>query len=557
MQLSAIAKRLRRGRDERGFTMLLALYVLTITTLLLGASYVAVLTDQHLSRNDLDQKRAYSAAQAGVQQYDYDLNQNPNYWESCPSPSGSIGAADSGSTETYLDTPIPASTAPGGTTTCSSANPIGTMIEATTLTGGGANPAAGTFRVASTGTSNNVSRTIVAQYKRNSFLNFVYYTDYETLDPAALTGNPTDCKRHYSDSPGRGSDCSGPINFISADTINGPLHSEDTLSICGNPTFGRSAADAIEAPALSNEGQGCGSNSAPYWGATMKGTYNSAATSLLPPPTNGQLLNVAQAGGKVYSGTTTIQLTGTTATITNANLNSGTPTSVNLSATNGVIYVSSAQTPVCAEHYTPFTANATYGANLGCGNVYVSGYYNMSLTIASDNDVIVAGNIWPGSSASNYQTSTGALGGTPTGSNLLGLIANNFVRIEHPVSADRGTTAFSCGSNANITSGTYQTLNNPYVYGAVLAVQHSFIVDNYDCGSSPGTLNVIGAIAQLFRGPVGSGSGTVSSGYGKNYVYDDRLAYAEPPYFLNPISVAWTVQHQTECSASVAACGIP
>jgi Tfp pilus assembly protein PilX len=547
--------RLHRARGERGFTMLLALYVLTITTLLLGAAYVAVLSDTHLSRNDLDQKRAYAAAQAGLEQYTYDLNQNPNFWESCTPPSGTLGAADSGSTESYADNELVASTAPNGTTACSTSNPIGTVIEATTLSGGGANPAAGTFRISSTGTSNNVSRTIVAQYKRDSFLNFVYYTDYETLDPAALPGNPTDCNRHYTDSPGRGSDCGGAINFITADHINGPLHSEDTLAICGSPTFGRTAADSIQAPGFADESN-CG-GSAPYFGATMTGTYSNSSTSLTPPPTDGQMLNVAQSNGIVYTGTTTIALTGTTATVTNANLNGGTPTSVNLASTNGVIYVQSAQAPICSENYTPFSANSTYGSDLGCGNVYVSGYYNMSLTIASDNDVIINGNIWPGSSATNYATSSGSLGGTPTGNNLLGLVANNFVRVQHPVSSNRGTTSGSCGSNANVTSGTYQTLNNPYIYAAILAVQHSFIVDNYDCGSSPGTLTIEGAIAQLYRGPVGTGSSSVSTGYGKNYTYDDRLAYAEPPYFLNPVSVAWSVQHQTECSASVASCNIP
>jgi hypothetical protein len=555
MQLSA--RRIRRGRtrDERGFTILLALFVLTITTLLLGAATVAVLSDTGLSRNDLDQKRAYAAAQAGIAQYNYDLNQNPNYWENCPSPSGSVGATDSGSTETYADTPIVASTAPGGTTACSTSNPIATMVEAATLSGGGSNPAAGTFRIASTGTSNNVSRTIVAQYRRDSFLNFVYYTDYETLDPVALPGDPTDCDRHYTDSPGRGSDCGGAINFITADTINGPLHSEDTLQICGSPTFGRTAADSIQAAGFGDESN-CG-GTAPYYGANLVGTFTSTAPSLTPPPTNGQLLNVAQTGGTVYTGTTTIQLTGTTATVTNANINGGTPASVNLASTNGVIYVQSAQTPVCAENYTPFTANATYGTNLGCGNVYVSGYYSMSLTIASDNDVIVNGNIWPGSSATNYATSTGALGGTPTGNALLGLVANNFVRVQHQVSSDRGTTSGSCGGNADVTTGNYPTLTNPYIYAAILAVQHSFIVDNYDCGSSPGTLTVIGTIAQLYRGPVGTGSSSVSSGYAKNYTYDNRLAYAEPPYFLNPVSVAWIVQHETECSASVSACSVP
>ena len=554
MQLRPSPSRWARARGERGFTMLLALVVLIITTLLLGGAYVAVLTDTHLSRNDLDQKRAYSAAQAGIEQYNYDLNQNPNFWENCVPPSGTIGAADSGSTESYVDYAVVASTAPTGATTCSTSNPIGTMVEANTLANGSANPAAGTFRLASTGTSNGVSRTIVAQYKRDSFLNFVYYTDYETLDPAALPGTPGDCNRHYTDSPGRGSDCGGAINFISADHINGPLHSEDTLAICGTPSFGRNANDSIEAPGFADESN-CG-GSAPYYGATLNGTYSSIATSLTPPPTDGQMLNVAQTAGTVYTGTTTIVLTGTTATVYNANLSGGSA-SLNIANTNGVIYVQSAQAPVCGEIYTPFSANSTYGANLGCGNVYVSGYYNTSITIASDNDIIIDGNLWPGSSGSNYATSTGALGGTPTGNSLLGLVANNFVRLQHPVSANRGTTSGSCGSNANVTSGTYQTLNNPFIYAAILSVKHSFIVDNYDCGSSPGTLTIIGAIAQYYRGPVGTGSSSVSTGYSKTYTYDDRLAYAEPPYFLNPVSVAWQVQHQTECSASVAACNIP
>ena len=39
---------------------------------------------------------------------------------------------------------------------------------------------------------------------------------------------------------------------------------------------------------------------------------------------------------------------------------------------------------------------------------------------------------------------------------------------------------------------------------AILAINHSFIVDNYNCGARLGTLNVIGAIAQKYRGAVGT-----------------------------------------------------
>ena len=38
---------------------------------------------------------------------------------------------------------------------------------------------------------------------------------------------------------------------------------------------------------------------------------------------------------------------------------------------------------------------------------------------------------------------------------------------------------------------------------AILALDHSFIVDNWDCGLL-GALTVKGAIAQKFRGPVGT-----------------------------------------------------
>ena len=39
------------------------------------------------------------------------------------------------------------------------------------------------------------------------------------------------------------------------------------------------------------------------------------------------------------------------------------------------------------------------------------------------------------------------------------------------------------------TNGT-GSLTDPYIYAAILAVNHSFIVDNYDCGAQLGTLTV-------------------------------------------------------------------
>jgi hypothetical protein len=73
-----------------------------------------------------------------------------------------------------------------------------------------------------------------------------------------------------------------------------------------------------------------------------------------------------------------------------------------------------------------------------------------------------------------------------------------------------------------------------------------FVVDNFRCGAGLGNLNVTGAIAQKFRGAVGRTAGSGHTGYIKNYVYDDRLKYRSPPYFLDPVQAAWKVNRSNE-----------
>jgi hypothetical protein len=125
---------------------------------------------------------------------------------------------------------------------------------------------------------------------------------------------------------------------------------------------------------------------------------------------------------------------------------------------------------------------------------------------------------------------SGKLGSTPTGTAVLGLIATEYVRVYHPCSGSNGK-----GS-----------LTSPWIYAAILATAHSWIVDNPRCGTPLGELNVYGAIGQNYRGVVGTGTATsVSTGYLKNYEYDDRLATDEPPYFLAPLKAGWKIVRET------------
>jgi hypothetical protein len=160
-----------------------------------------------------------------------------------------------------------------------------------------------------------------------------------------------------------------------------------------------------------------------------------------------------------------------------------------------------------------------YNAGPGCAVLTLQGDYAESLTLGSRDDILIDGDIEE----------------TDGSDSVLGLIAQRFVRVKHGVND-------SCGSN--ISS---QTMDDVTIEAAILALNDSFIVDNWQCGNELDTLSVTGAIAQRFRGPVGTFSGSsLNSGYAKNYVYDDRLRYRSPPYFVEPVKASWKIVRNNE-----------
>jgi len=61
-----------------------------------------------------------------------------------------------------------------------------------------------------------------------------------------------------------------------------------------------------------------------------------------------------------------------------------------------------------------------------------------------------------------------------------------------------------------------------------------FTVDDYDSGSSRGTATLLGGVITDYYGAFGtfSGSSGMRTGYGRNFVYDNRvLKGMAPPYF--------------------------
>lgn len=523
------------ARAERGFSMFLVIMAMFVTSMFVAAAFAAANGDLPVAGVATERKSDYAAAEAGLNYYLNRLQQDPDYWTKCDTGSppnatekNPVNQVNSdpeqlnwrsipNTTDEYAIELIPSADAKNNK--CDPKDQASFVDQDT-----------GTFKVRVSGRTRPGAkriRQIMATFRRDSFLNFVYFTNYENRDPAAESSasererQGVACANKYRSD--RADDNCTEIQFVSGDAINGPLHTNDeSVLVCGTPAFGRttnmdgSARDKTDAAEVRGSEPGwvskCNGSSPTVNNVTNGGKFVTKARMLSLPESNKMLVDVAKLSSSLYTGLTYIRLNGTTMTITNNG-----STTTRAWPTNGVLYV---QNDVTCEGETP-TAADYQNEPVTCGNVYVSGTYAKSLTIAAENDVIIMPTQGATSPNITEVADTDA---------TLGLIANNFVRVAHRVGS-------SCGSNQN------PVFTNVTIHAAILALQHSFIVDNYQCGAQLARLTVRGAIVQKYRGPVGL---TGTSGYTKDYWYDDRFRYRSPPYFLTPVAASWDVVRQHE-----------
>jgi Tfp pilus assembly protein PilX len=551
-----------KARDEDGIVMITVLMVCMVLLIIVAGSIAYAIGSQPISRHDQNWNAALSAAEAGLDDYLFRLNENDQYYlysSSNAPPDGNQAFAH------WVDVP-----------NSGAAGQFRYSADTTFLTSQGA------ILVTSTGRSGNATRTVQATLRRHAFIDYLYFTDYETTDPAAYPTSSnsnsaawaqTNCAKHYYE--GRNSSCTD-INFGNNDTINGPLHSNDAILVCGSPTFTGNVTTSWN-PSSGNKWRANGSCSN---SPSFKPGDPKYASPLTMPPNNVAIKADADktlgGTGCLYTGPTSITLNSSgTMNVTSPFTKAvGGPnncaTGTNLALpTNGVIYVQNVPSSTTDYNYTAGCIThaqlasgssngspvATVNNPLGypqyqditaysctAGDAFVSGTLKGRLTIAADNNIDVIGNI-------AYQGGTG-------GSDLLGLVANNYIEVYHPVdlqTSSSGTPATaawcdagylnSSGSNyycnLKLPGGT-TALDNPTIDAAILSVSHSFRVQNYAYGDNNplGSITINGAIAQRYRGIVGLIN---TSGYTKNYNYDQRLKYQSPPRFLSPVAAAWQI----------------
>jgi len=564
--IRAITPRRRSASPDEGFALMGV--VMLMLVLLLACSVVVSLTvsGSRFQRKQQDWNAALAAAQAGIDDYLQRLNNTDGgYYQydgtTSVDPANPAMSAP-GSPLTWA--PVPQSD--GGTGRAS----FHYSADTAAYTGAGV-PQTGVITVTSTGKVGTRTRTLRTQLRRSGFLDNLYFTEYETQDPAQGTNSTACALKHYYD--GRPASCRS-IQFGN-DRLSGPVHSNDTMLICQNVVFSDKVTSATpdQGSGKYYRDNGCGSASpAPVFQAGVP-----TQVPIIPVPSTNQSVKQQTVGsaatqGCLFVGPTTITLNKTQMFVhspwTRTSPRCALDQWITIPA-NGTVYVddrpandstdpnswstadaASVQT-LCDQQVGdgitsgnpvgyPLPTEAGWSYPCTAGDAFVQELDGAAangltgrLTVATSGNIYITDNL-------HYGPSSG----------ILGLIANQSVWYWHPTDHNH--------SNINLPAKQYpaqaaksQPLVNPTVSAAMVSLQHSIGTMHYDQGASLGTLTINGSLTQFYRGVVKQGA----SGYDKNYVYDQRLRYDSPPHFLNPTTSRFAPTLSAEIAPQVRVSG--
>jgi Tfp pilus assembly protein PilX len=401
------------------------------------------------------------------------------------------------------------------------------------------------FTVRGTGTVRGRTVQVESVVRQTSFGKYAYFTDKEV---SSISG--------------------GTIWFVKRDRIRGPAHSNNSNDGSGNPTtFHINYQDPTNT----------------YPGAIFQDMVTAAGSSITydpsSPATEADFLKVYLSGSRGYHlGVDNIPLPTSTSAQQTAGWGSSDVTTVPTASTgayvgqnvsdggamNGGIYIvgncsmvaqldgSGNQQFVVTQGSTVTTftfdlannqtirqvgGTTQHLAGLGTGVLYCTGNITSLSGEIADNRYVqgsdphittrnaytIATDVNNGKSVTltnsiTYHTQPDATQSSTALANLkagtLGLFARNVI----------------VDSNAP----TAMTINAVMLAGSNSVSDGSFYVSNYSTKTPTGTLHLLGGVIQKARGPVGtfnSSTGTISTGYAKDYYYDPRLADSPPPYF--------------------------
>jgi hypothetical protein len=263
--------------------------------------------------------------------------------------------------------------------------------------------------------------------------------------------------------------------FWDEDHLNGPTHTNGHFNIKGDPIFEGEVRSVDNYIRYYNNGNNINSpnlsnspHDLPVFGDTV-----TLGTETITMPTQALNLRAASTnGGLRLNGNSTILLNSNgTMNVTNS-AKGWNNRNMSLPG-NGALFVKD-------------------------GNLNLSGTLKGRLTVGASGDINVTNNI-------RYANDPRPAGSTST--DTLGIISEGDVMISKNAPPDLEIDA------------------------SIMALNTSFMLDEWWTNGARGTLSVFGGIIQKQRGPVGTFSGTTKvSGYSKDYNYDVRLLTSPPPF---------------------------
>ncbi|MGN6742082.1 MAG: hypothetical protein ACTHJL_02130 [Amnibacterium sp.] len=579
-------------KRDRGAALLVVIGIGIVMVLLITTGLTVALSGLRQASTEADSDAALDAAYSGVQDYLARLNAAATYVTyGNPASTFSVGstlkAPPTPNAAFNVKAGQPWASVPGSGGRASFRSEVDTSLYKST----------GVVRLRSTGLVGSVTRSLVSNIRVRGFVDYIYFTDYELQDPK-LTGKPSSCVVHLWE--GRSGSC-GTIQFAKNDHLNGPVHSNDTLTICGS-TFDGTVTTGNTGSPLYITPSGC---TAPHLGPAG---LTSAAT-LPMPQTNSAMKaetrsDLSNSPGCLYTGPTQVtyngdgtmtvvspwtKYTNTTATTGSNPTQCGAISALHsaLGATvpqldANLLYVQNVPADSSDPNYSStlssglpsgFTCLGTDGSTAISGSsgsagwrygtvqypqateAPASGWYLNGTDSSAwdtttpaygcrDGDLFVQGQVTVQTTAAseNYVWVTGDVKDKDKNHDVLGIVGQNGVLVYNPLSA------------LNVPLLT----NNREIDAAIVSVAHTFQVENFDKGTVRGTLTLFGSLAQKFRGPVGTGTATAqTTGYTKNYAYDPLLGSITPPKFLSPSATSFILIRYNSVATAFDATGAP
>jgi hypothetical protein len=259
----------------------------------------------------------------------------------------------------------------------------------------------------------------------------------------------------------------GNLWWVTGMYAEGPIQTDGQFNIWGSPVFN---GPVSQAASTINYGQGGPPNDNPNFeqGLTL-------SAPAIPFPTT-DLLNSVKNGaaqGISLTGATTVTL-----------------------VSNGTMNVTNSAKGWNAQNMAIPANGALYVDN---GDVTVQGTLKGQLTIATNQNIWISGNV-------RYNTDPMT---TPSSTDLLGLVANSAVTVKQ-----------TAPSNLRID-------------GYIVALTDAFQLENFSVGGFKGNMIQFGGLMNKYCGPTGvmDWNGNIIDGYNQLQYYDTRFKNTAPPFF--------------------------